>query len=245
MKNKYINAIIFILSFALGLVIIIQYNSSSKILNDGVTSEQKISKLRDELQIVKNERDELYSKAFELNHKVREFEDINSENEEKYNELIEELDNYKIVSGVYDVKGPGIVITINDPEQSSMMGFENSNIVSNYTYILAIISNLNSAGAEAISVNEQRYTSYTEIVPVGSNFLNINGKHVVSPIQIKAIGDKRSLDSTVNFVGGVIDQMKMYGYEIDVVQSDDINITGLTNNKVFKYAEPYETENIE
>ena len=115
------------------------------------------------------------------------------------------------------------------------------NIAEYYGSILSIVSYLNSAGAEAIAINDQRYTSNTEIVPV-TDYLNINGKRVTAPIEIKAIGDKRTLDSAINFPSGVLEQLKNTGFDIEITESDDIEINALSSLKEFKFAVPYDSE---
>ena len=59
-----------------------------------------------------------------------------------------------------------------------------------------MISVLNAADAEAISINDQRYTSHTEIVRAG-NHIEINGVSTNSPIIIKAIGNADTLESAL------------------------------------------------
>lgn len=244
MKKKYINIILLVLGLTLGFVVITQFKTSSRILESDVVSKEKVESLENEIEKVELDKKALKSKIDALADDVHNYEEILTKNEEVFNELNSQINNLKIASGGYDVKGNGIIIKINDPTEPSEDFYGSYNIVSNYSFVLSIISNLNSAGAEAISVNDQRYTSYTEIVPVGE-YLNINGKHIVPPIEIKAIGEQRNLDSAVNMLGGILEQMKFYGFGIEVIESDEIVINGLTKLKEFKYAEPYDAEKAE
>jgi len=244
MKKKYINAIIFCISLALGFLAISLYNTSKNILDDDVVTEKKIDLLREELDKADAEKRTLNDNISALKEEIRDLEELFGKNEKNFEELTKELNSYKVLSGGFDVSGPGIIININESSNTEGGYFEGGSIVYNYESILSVVSYLNSAGAEAISINDQRYTSYTEIVPV-NDYLNINGKHVVAPIEIKAIGDKRTLNSAVNFLGGVIEQMKYMGFEVEVIENDDIKINGLAKTKEFKYAVPFEAEKIE
>ena len=244
MKKKYINAILFCISLTLGFLVISLYNTSKNILEDDVISEKKIDLLREELDKADAEKRALYDSISGLKEEIRDLEELFEKNENSFEEITKELNNYKILSGGFDVSGPGIIININESTNTEGGYFEGNSIVYNYHNILSVISYLNSAGAEAISINDQRFTSYTEIVPV-YDYLNINGKHVTAPIEIKAIGDKRTLDSAVNFPGGIIEQMKFMGLEIEVSESDNIKINGLGSAKEFKYAVPFDAEKIE
>ncbi|QSX06154.1 DUF881 domain-containing protein [Sedimentibacter sp. zth1] len=241
MKNKKINIFIFFLSLILAFLGIIQFTSASVILENNNYSDKNIATLKMQLDKLENDRKELIATVSSLNQQVDSFNETNEKIKENNDKLQEELNKYKIMSGGFDVKGEGIVITIQDPSEENTELFQNYTIANHYYLILSLISNLNSAGAEAISINDQRYTSYTEIVPV-SNFLNINGKHIVAPIEVKVIGDKRTLESAINFIGGVVDQMKSLGFQIDIEHNNEIIIHGLTKLKTFKYLEPFEDE---
>ena len=244
MKKTYINAIIFCISFALGFMILSLYNNSKDFLDDDVVSEKKIKLLRDELDKADAEKRNLNDSIILLREEIQELEKLYQKNQEGLESLKNELNSYKVLSGGFEVSGPGIVINISE-SNSTMSGFyESSSIVNNYYNILSLVSYLNSAGAEAISINDQRFTSYTEIVPVNDH-LNINGKHVVAPIEIKAIGDRRTLDSAINFPGGVLEQMQYMGFEVEVIESEEITINGLGEAKEFKYAIPFDSEQLE
>lgn len=244
MKKTYVNAILFCISLSLGFLVISLYNTSKNILDDDVITEKKIDLLREELDKTDAEKRSLNDTISGLKEDMRDLEELFGKNKKSFEDLTNELNSYKVLSGGFDVSGPGIIISIKESSNTEGGYFEGNSIVYNYHNILSIVSYLNSAGAEAISINDQRYTSYTEIVPV-TDYLNINGKHVVSPIEIKAIGDKRTLDAAVNFPSGVLEQMRYMGFEIEVTDSDDLKINGLGKAKEFKYAVPYDTEKIE
>ncbi len=113
-------------------------------------------------------------------------------------------------------------------------------LASSHQYILALISYLNNAGVEAISINGQRYTNYTEIVPV-LDHINVNGVALVLPLEIKAIGNSRTIDASLNFVGGIVSQLSQIGYTIETENSSEIIINKYDGEKEFKYAVPITT----
>lgn len=243
MRKTYINATLFCLSLILGFLIISLYDSSKNVLDDDNITERRISLLRKEIDKADIEKRSLYDNINNLKSEIGDLEELLEKNKKVFEDLENELKNYKVLSGGFDVNGPGIIINIDGSSEDSGY-FGSVDIVNSYYNILSIISYLNSAGAEAISINDQRFTSYTEIVPV-NNYLNINGKQVVAPIEIKAIGDKRTLESAVNFPSGILEQMKYMGFEVEVIESDNIKINGLGNVKEFKHAIPFDSEDVE
>ncbi len=240
MKKTYINAVIFSLSLILGFLLISLYDSSKNILNDDNIGERQISMIREEINKAYIEKKSLYDTINSLKTDVRVLEERLEKDEKSHEDLKEELNSYKVLSGGFDVKGQGIIIDIKVPEGNSEY-YGQLNISEYYWSILSIVSYLNSAGAEAIAINDQRFTSNTEIVPV-TNYLNINGKRVTAPIEIKAIGDKRTLNSAINFPSGVLEELKNIGFEVEIVESDDIQINALSSLKEFKFAVPYNSE---
>jgi uncharacterized protein YlxW (UPF0749 family) len=239
MKKSYINAIIFTLSLILGFLLISMYDSSKDILNDDNIGERQVSLIREEINKAYIEKRSLYDTINSLKSDMRVLEEKLEKNEKSHEDLMEELNSYKVLSGGFNVKGQGIIIDIKVPENISEY-YGNLNVAEYYWAILSIVSYMNSAGAEAIAINDQRYTSNTEIVPV-ENYLNINGKRVIAPIEIKAIGDKRTLSSTINFPSGVLEQLQSYGFEIEITESDEVEINAISNLKEFKFAIPYDS----
>ncbi len=145
-----------------------------------------------------------------------------------------------MLAGYIDVKGPGIVLEINDPP-SDLEYSESYGVVDQLDLILQIISILNSADAEAISINDNRYTSFTEIVRAGDH-IEINGVSTNSPLVIKAIGNPNTLESALAIKRGIVWQLKSYNYMIHLTQDKEILIPKYRKNKEFKYSSPLEEE---
>lgn len=215
-----------------------QYKSAYEVLEGNNYANKKISSLQVELDKYEKDKKKLLQKLDDIEEQIKQANNKNESLEDTKNKLNEELDKLKKMSGVYRVSGKGITIKINNPPEDSPEYMMGVNILNKYYYLLGVISNLNSAGAEAISINDLRYTSYTEIIPV-ADYLNINGKHVTAPIEIKAIGDQRTLKAAVDFLQGIVDKLKQEGFKVEVESDDNIVILGTGKLKVFKYLETY------
>src|SRR5699024_11368263 len=135
-----------------------------------------------------------------------------------YNDTVK----YKMLGGYTDLEGQGIVLKIEDPPEDIQYG-EGYGIVDEIDLILQTISILNAADAEAISINDQRYTSYTEIVRAGDH-IEINCVSTSAPIIIKAIGDPDILESALGIKHGIVWQLRHYDYLVNLRQDKNINI---------------------
>ena len=103
-------------------------------------------------------------------------------------------------------------------------------------WYLITLNALKNSEAEAISINDQRITSRTEITCIG-NVIKINGEKIGAPYVIKAIGSPYQLYN-VTIPGGYLEYIKSYGVQVKVKQVEDNTIVipkyeGIYN---FKYA---------
>lgn len=211
------NAIIFILSIVLGLMIITQTKYVSK-GNFNINNREK--EYYQKINNTKKENELLKRKIEEKREKVSEYEDFVSRYDDRVKALREELHDYKILSGFETVEGPGVILKIDE-----LMFDDNVNsLIFNYKYILDIISYLNAAEAEAISINGVRYTWYSEIIR-GYNILVIDDTVIENPVEIKAIGNPYNLKSALEFKGGLIDVLRtVFGMDIKVTEFENITI---------------------
>lgn len=229
--NKMLQkGMLFGISVVLGIILMTQIQTTTDVLGND-SPQEKATALNSELARLTLEKNKMREELDELRSAARENEEVYKAREAEIERLMNELKKQKILSGYYDVKGSGTIITI-DSEPNSYVSLATS-----HQFILALISYLNNAGVEAISINGQRYTNYTEIVPV-LNHINVNGVAMVLPLEIKAIGNSRTIEASLNFVGGIVSQLSQIGYTVDIESSSEIYINGFDGEKEFKYSEP-------
>ena len=155
--------------------------------------------------------------------------------------VLSDLEKYKMAAGVVDVKGPGVVITVEDPIPTDEFSDEYSVIMLRYELLLSLVNKLKDAGTEAVSINGQRIIATTEISLAGDN-VNINTVPTAPPYIIKAIGNPETIESTLTIRFGIIEQMKNYGLRIRIEQKDEITIPRYSGILKFRYAEPVKEE---
>ena len=120
--------------------------------------------------------------------------------------------------GYTEVKGPGVIVTLQDGDSATSGGIASQYIVHDED-IYQIVNSLRNVGAEAISINGQRVTNRTAIACVG-NVITVNGQKLGSPFVIQAIGPSLYLHSSLTMPGGYIEYIKDYGVKVDVKQVD-------------------------
>ena len=183
------------------------------------------SELRSELIAWREKYDELETKHLDVVTKIQEYQEEYKSDEETESLLENELKSLKMMLGETDVQGSGIIITISEEN------IEDENIT--YEDLLYIVNALKGAGAEAISINGQRIINRTEFIY--TNVLKVNGKRVWGPFVIKAIGNQTYLESALLGVGGYIDELKKWGFDIEIERNDKVVINAYPYEQTLKY----------
>ncbi len=131
-------------------------------------------------------------------------------------DINEQLKINETLLGITDVYGEGIILTINDGSD-----------ITHQEDVVVLFDELKNAGAEAISINEMRFTNSSYIYCDG-NVLLIDGKKIQAPFIIKAIGNKNNLSIGMLRNKGYVEVLKKAGLEVSVEESDNIEIPKYT-----------------
>lgn len=151
-----------------------------------------------------------------------------------------EIEEKKIELGYYDVKGPGVIIKMYDNNIMRPDWYDVNFDVIHDGDIQIIINDLRIAGAEAISINDERLTSKTGI-QCGGPTIWVNEVAMATPFYVKAIGDPTKLYAAVTAPNTYGDSLReIVGLEASIV--DEITIKAYSGNRSFRYAKPVEEE---
>ena len=227
----------------LGIILSIQFKTAKHTTGEGITPREREKELTLEYQDVLEERERLQDIIGSIDGKIKEYEDI--EKDVGIKKLYDELKKYKMFVGFESVKGSGIVIEIKEPLLNMEMGEEHSIVLANYDLILQLISKLNDLGAEAISINGERYTNYTSLEPQEKsiNSIKINDVLVHMPLEIKVIGNSEKLQQGLNVRGTVMWNMQnKYLYSINIERKENIIVPEYNKPLNLKYVKPIEKQ---
>lgn len=215
---------------ALSIVMFMQF----KLVNEtDITSIENMreEELRTELANWKEQYDEANEQYEQKSATLQEYKEKEESDAETENLVNAELANVNLILGKTDVEGEGITITLRDSsnDDGDLLTITTDNLNT-------IINELKMAGAEAISVNEERIINMSDIAPINNkSLILINGQRVISPYVIKAIGDSTYLESTLVGKGGSIDELEKLGYDVAVEKSDKITINKYNKEIDSKY----------
>ena len=134
--------------------------------------------------------------------------------------LSADLKSAKFAACLTAVQGPGVEVTLTDSKKpfpgGLPPGLTPPNIIHD-TDINATVNELKAAGAEAISVNDQRVGAVTPIRCAGPTVF-VNNTAQTPPYVIKAIGKPLTLETALNLPGGEADQVRNFDKAMFTVQ---------------------------
>ena len=206
-------------------VVFVQVKTVDVIENSGVTAMRE-SELRSELASWKDKNEEIENTIKENQKSIEEYKNQTQTEQGAIGLLNQDLQKAYMSLGYTNVKGQGIEITVSDGNKRVTYGD-----------LLVLVNELKYAGAEAISINDERIVSTTDIVDVQSKFILVNTQRVMSPYVVKAIGDSKYLESAINIRSGIKDELEAEGKSVSYVLSDNVLINKYSGNLEINYAE--------
>lgn len=192
-KNIFILTLVTILS---GFFFFSVYNY--QMISNPKSNPQKNNSL---IRIIENLREEIKedeARLEEVKNKIALLEDSSSNNDTAIKNLKAELYKERKAAGLTALRGQGIKISLDDNKEGYQDNPEinPNNYIVHYESLLAFSEELKRAGAEAISINDQRLITNSDIRCVG-NVVLVNTVRIAPPFEISAIGHPTLLEKYI------------------------------------------------
>lgn len=134
--------------------------------------------------------------------------------------------NLQILAGTVGATGPGVTVTVSDPEAAVTPAA-----------LLNGIEELRDAGAEAIQINDTRVVAESWIAGSPGAII-VDGQVVEPPYVITAIGSAHTLSDAVVFPGGLSDEIESLGGKVAVQEGDAVVVDALHPLTQPQYSQP-------
>ena len=193
----------------IGFMVAVQFRTAQDA--KGSLSQQRIEEISDRLLQTEHERDELSEELHKMQTAA-----VSTDNQQ-------DKDLLRYRAALVPLEGEGVIVRMDDSTKPAKAG-ENPNLyVIHDDDLLRVINELRAAGAEAIAINGQRLTGTSEIRCAGPT-LSVNNVRSSAPFEIRAIGDKKSLENALRMRGGVAETLGVWGIQLDIKASNDVYI---------------------
>jgi len=183
---------IILISLMLGILAAFQVRSFNSQTNIYTTRDSALNVFR-EIQILKDTNKNLKLEIEKLNDTLKQLKNRSS----ALKAIETEIEKDKLISGDVKIYGEGIKITISGEV--------------NAIWLIDLINELYSAGAEAVSINGIRLTNQTiGIDELPNNQILLNGIILSHPYVVEAIGDSKLLYDAIGLPGGFAAKLKEF-----------------------------------
>lgn len=127
-------------------------------------------------------------------------------------------ETYGILAGTLPATGPGIELTIDDPQRRVRAAS-----------LLDTLEELRDAGAEVIQIGDVRVGVSTYFTDGGDGVL-ADGRPLPRPYRFLAIGDPHTLTTALNIPGGILPSLRTEGAQGTVEQREKITIQAVRSS---------------
>ncbi|MHB8170725.1 MAG: DUF881 domain-containing protein [Thermincolia bacterium] len=153
--------------------------------------------------------------------------------------LQKSLDTARLKAGLVPLEGPGIIFTLDDRNQSLELAKKSGEEIDYWNYlvhdtdVLHLVNELKVAGAEAISLNDERIVSTSDI-KCGGYIVFTNGTRLGAPYTIKALGDPALLEEAIKN-GPTYATLMGRDYPVTLKNQDNLYISAYRSPITMKY----------
>lgn len=173
----------------------------------------------------------------EILNKVVGYKYTDKNQQDLVKDMKKELSQNALLTGLTDVQGSGVVITVKDgvmgdnSEENKLRTFHDYDMIN-------LLNEFRKCQVEAISINDYRIPTLVGVV-CHASFLQFQDQSIVyGPFKISLIGDSDSLKINLLKDGSYIKKLRSRGISVSLEKSDNI-IMSAAKESTIKYAKEY------
>lgn len=188
------------------------------------TDAQEVAGLLDETEAMRQ-------RVTNLRVTIESMETERAEDNTELQRLLANVQEYQMMAGLRSVQGPGVVILLEGIYEENI-----APMVHQRKYLITLVNELRTNGAEVVSVNDHRITGRSEMTLAG-NHIQVNGKPVAPPYQVKAIGDVNEFKRYVAARTFIFEFMESDGIISTITYEENMTIAGPHREKTIHFLE--------
>lgn len=153
-------------------------------------------------------------------------------------EISAELERQRLIAGMLALEGPGVKVILDDSLKKPSTGEDLSLYIVHDFHLRDVVNLLWEAGAEAISINEERIVGSTSIYGAGSTIL-VNNTRLSPPYEVRALGNASYLYELLSNPGvlyGLKSRVKQYGLQLNIQRADALTLPAYKGALTLRYA---------
>ncbi|MDA8233319.1 MAG: DUF881 domain-containing protein [Clostridia bacterium] len=218
-----------------GLLLVVNLKTRMATATPAKNNDSVVLKIKENEKAILKYEQEIAKTRQELD----EFQKSKTQGRDNLQGLQKRLDEARLKAGLMPVEGPGIVFTLDDRNQALELAKKSGEEIDYWDYlvhdsdVLHLVNELKAVGAEAISLNDERIVSSSDI-KCGGFILFTNGTRLGAPYIIKALGEPALLEKTLK-EGPTYAGLVGRDYPITLKKEDKIYIPAYRSPISMKY----------
>lgn len=231
MKNLNGKIIAFTASLAVGFLIVVNIKLEKSPLKRQLNAKEykdavdERNKLLSELGILEKENNE-------NNNKISSYTHDDKKQEKIAGDMLQQVKDYGVVTGQFAVKGPGVVIKIEDGDINTREETQAQTLRKIFHDIDAamVLNEIRLAGAETIALNNHRIIPGTSVNCNGA-FIGFEDETMeYAPFYFYAIGDPEQLKLKLSKEGSYLNTLSIRKLKVEIEEKDEIIIPSSNQN---------------
>ncbi|MEI4271235.1 DUF881 domain-containing protein [Klenkia sp. LSe6-5] len=222
-RDRLAAALIGVLTLLLGFAFAVQVRSTDTDATYSGAREEDLVRILDD---VNAREDRLREQIQEQRTALQQLTDTDSQSAAALAEAQRRATELGILNGSIAAQGPGLTMTITDPEGQVTPAV-----------LLNAIQELRGAGAETMQVDDVRVGVSSAVTGSAGN-LTMDGTGLTAPYVVVVIGDPQVLATAMGIPGGVSAAVRGKGGDVRIEQSDLVVVDALRPLDEPQYAEP-------
>ncbi|MGN0144860.1 MAG: DUF881 domain-containing protein [Clostridium sp.] len=238
MKKRSQYFFVFIAALILGFLVSVNFNFDRGQSYNSLNTMEYQEAIEERSRLYK-EIEALKEGNIDVNGKINQYKQNDVRNDEILQDMKEQIMDYGMFTGLTEVEGPGIILTLNDGiTDVNGEGFDEvmSKLLHDSDMAL-VLNELRQAGAEAISVNNHRIVPWSGVVCAWA-FIQFDDSSMESaPFKIYAIGDPEKLEAALLEDGSHVKKLIIKKFFVEIEKSEKIKMPASTAKGNVNYME--------
>jgi uncharacterized protein YlxW (UPF0749 family) len=191
---------------------------------------------------LEKEQESLRTELEVLRQDLAERQQTAAANTDRLRALTAELNRQQLLAGLEPVRGPGVLVTLDDSVIEIPPGADANAFVIHEYELRDIVNLLWMAGSEAIAINDERLVNQSSIYCVGSTVM-VNNTRLSPPYQIRALGNPRVQQDYLrnpSYLRDLKEKQQRYGLVFSVQSMATMEVPAYRGGFLMQYARPGE-----
>ncbi len=204
------------------------------------TSAQQV--LAGQVLTLESEQKDLRQQLADAEAQVQQFQTQTAGSQTALDLVNRQLAAARLAAGLTKVTGSGVVVEIADSKRPVPAGDNPQNYIVLVDDLHDLVAALWSAGAEAITINDERLVSTSSIYGVGASIL-VNTAFLSPPFRIEAIGPDGLLERFLAdpaYLGRVAHRIDAFGLEFAAQANGSLTLPAFVGSTRFRWGVPAE-----